>query len=239
MLLSASPLATQLLEEAYPVRAEILEVGQPRNDRLVLAADEERQEVRERLGIGPEQVAVLYAPTWRDYATTNSWVSDMVDFVDPGDLARQLGAGFTVLLRGHPSHGRGEYRVRRQPGVVDVTYQPDINDLIIASDLGIFDYSSIRFDYAVTNKPMVFFVPDLARAFEAAPPLIPYEGTTPGPLVMEAADLATAVQEVLADPAEWATQYEQVRKTFVPYDDGHAAERFTELVTARAPGLAT
>ena len=50
------------------------------------------------------------------------------------------------------------------PGnVVDVTDHPDVNDLILASDAAVLDYSSLRFDYGITGKPMIFLVPDLER----------------------------------------------------------------------------
>ena len=37
---------------------------------------------------------------------------------------------------------------------------PQINDLYLAADLLITDYSSMMFDYSVTRRPMIFFTPD-------------------------------------------------------------------------------
>ena len=45
--------------------------------------------------------------------------------------------------------------------MLDVTGHPEVNDLVLASDVAVLDYSSLRFDYAQTGKPMVFLVPDL------------------------------------------------------------------------------
>ena len=97
---------------------------------------------------------------------------------------------------------RGRPRPRRQPraaaarppvprtrdpsrrDVVDVTAHPEINDLVLAADVAVLDYSSLRFDFALTGKPMVFLVPDLAdyhggtRSF-----LFPFEESAPGPFV--------------------------------------------------------
>ena len=47
--------------------------------------------------------------------------------------------------------------------MIDVTTYPEINDLILASDAAVLDYSSLRFDFALTGRPMLFLVPDLAR----------------------------------------------------------------------------
>jgi CDP-glycerol glycerophosphotransferase len=237
LLLSPSPVATTLLRENFPVRAEIVEVGHPRNDRLVSASPAEREAIRRDLGVPDGAIAVLYAPTWRDYATRNPWASKMVTFVEPAALARELGPQYVVLLRGHPAHGRGGHTRVREPGVIDVTYHPDANDLIIASDVGVFDYSSIRFDYGVTGKPMVFFVPDLEQFFTAAPALLPYEQTAPGPLVSNAGELSTAIKDVVADLGPWLDSYRRFVATFAPHDDGHAAERFIADVLRRSSVL--
>ena len=45
--------------------------------------------------------------------------------------------------------------------VLDVTDYPEINDLILAADVAVLDYSSLRFDFGLTGKPMIFLVPDL------------------------------------------------------------------------------
>ena len=50
----------------YPGDYETLEVGYPRNDALVNATAEDVRRIRAELGIESGQVAVLYAPTWRD-----------------------------------------------------------------------------------------------------------------------------------------------------------------------------
>jgi CDP-glycerol glycerophosphotransferase len=44
--------------------------------------------------------------------------------------------------------------------VRDCTDYPDINDLMIASDLLITDYSAVAFDYAILAKPILIFAYD-------------------------------------------------------------------------------
>ena len=39
----------------------------------------------------------------------------------------------------------------------------DTNELLRATDVLISDYSSIYFDYLVSKKPILFFIPDLAE----------------------------------------------------------------------------
>ena len=43
-----------------------LRCGMPRNDALWHADEQQRREVRKKLGIGEDKKAILYAPTWRE-----------------------------------------------------------------------------------------------------------------------------------------------------------------------------
>ncbi|WP_269149178.1 bifunctional glycosyltransferase/CDP-glycerol:glycerophosphate glycerophosphotransferase [Agromyces terreus] len=235
MLLSPTPLATRLYREHFPVSAEIAEIGHPRNDRLVVITPDDREEVRRQLGIEAGRTAVLYAPTWRDYQATSPWASKMVTFVDPQRLAESLGEGYVVLLRGHPAHGRdGSYKQVKNAQVIDVTYHPDVNDLILAADVGVFDYSSIRFDFGVTGKPMIFFVPDKQQFFTSAPSLIPFDETAPGPQVENVDELVDAIVHIEEGRERFADDYRVFRERFAGLDDGHAAERATRAIFDRA-----
>ncbi|MFD2839841.1 CDP-glycerol glycerophosphotransferase family protein [Populibacterium corticicola] len=228
ILLSPSPDATRMLTEAFPVRAKILEVGHPRNDSLVQHTDAVRTEVRTALGLKDDEYAVLYAPTWRDYSAESPWYSPMTNFVEPNWLASKLGPKVKVLLRGHPSHSRYSDERTRASQVIDVTDYPFVNDLIIASDLGVFDYSSIRFDYSVTKKPMVFFTPDEKEYFAYMPPLVPYNETTPGPVVENKDELVLAIREYINGKSPLTADYLSFIKRFNPMDDGKATHRFVE-----------
>ena len=64
------------------------------------------------------------------------------------EAARALGPDYVILLRGHRFHELPRYGAH----VVDVTGYPEINDLILASDAAVLDYSSLRFDFAVTGQ---------------------------------------------------------------------------------------
>ena len=124
---------------------------------------------------------VLYAPTYRDKLNTRTFAARRFDALELGRLARLLGPGHTLLVRGHNNNQRELDRVTGMAQVVDVTDYPDINELTLAADVAVLDYSSLRFDWAITGKPMVFFVPDLEDYFALRRPLFPYEGTAPGP----------------------------------------------------------
>ena len=242
LLLSQNPHSTEQFRASYAYSGEILETGYPRDDRLAraqlpAAAGRERNPVdiqTARLALGvPAGVSVLvYAPTWRDRGTT------VVDELDVNALAAELGDGWVVIARGHTrTHEHGGY-LRVDPRVIDASSHPDVNDVILAADLLVTDYSSLMFDAAVAGVPLAFFVPDLAQYRDAERGFtFAFEQVAPGPLVTEraaVAELARAVQES-GGQAAWVRQaspaYTAWRERFTPHDDGNAAARVVDRLS--------
>lgn len=229
-ILTPTPEMTRHYREQYGYEGPALEHGYPRDDDLTAPdADEVRRRTRERLGIRPDQTAVLFAPTWREHLATRPRGAEMSDYLDVSEAAAALGPSHVLLVRGHRFH-------RPSPataGVLDVTSYPEVNDLILAADVAVLDYSSLRFDFALTGKPMVFLVPDLAdyaagtRAF-----LFPYEDSAPGPFVDDTAGVVEQVRDVAALRARWSEAIAAFNATYHPWQDGHATERVVDGLLA-------
>ena len=215
------------IEEAYSeLPGAVLAAGYPRTDPLVNAdATQVRRDVLARLGVPEDRTVVLYAPTYRDTLTTKVYTARRFDDLDLDELTRSLGPQYVVLVRGHNNNQREADRVARNASIVDVTDYPDINDLTLAADVAVLDYSSLRFDWAITGKPMVFFVPDIDSYFSLRAPLFPYEESAPGPW----ARTTTEVGDLLADHEGVGRRYaEELRafnERFNRLNDGRATER--------------
>lgn len=133
--------------------------GLPRNDVFDSYTQDERAAIRAKLGIPDDRIVLLYAPTFREYTTgqSNEIVLDI-----PMDLKKwqaDLDNRFTVLFRAHYEVAR-HMNVEGYPLFTDVSSYPDLNELMIASDALITDYSSVCFDYAIMDKPMYCFAYD-------------------------------------------------------------------------------
>jgi CDP-glycerol glycerophosphotransferase len=234
-LVSPATYGTEPLRTAFGFPNEVLEIGYPRNDVLLGAAAEQiRMATRRRLGIRPDQTALLYAPTFRDHLARNDFAAAMVDFLDLQLLSAALGPTFVILVRGHAFNARRSERIGSFGHVVDVTDYPEVNALILASDAGICDYSSIRFDYGLTGKPMIFLVPDLEDYLsEIRGAILPYEPTAPGPLLHSTDDVISAVVDLPRVQRDYAGARATFRRRFLDLDDGHAAERLVDRVFLR------
>ncbi|MBM7518121.1 bifunctional glycosyltransferase/CDP-glycerol:glycerophosphate glycerophosphotransferase [Nocardioides nitrophenolicus] len=226
LILTPDPDMDQYYRREYAYDGAIHNEGYPRDDVLVgERAAAVRDDVRRRLGIQPHQKAILYAPTWRDDQATNWRAADAVHHLDVATAARELGPDYVLLLRGHRFHnpaGDGAGATR----FLDVTEYPEINDLILAADAAVLDYSSLRFDFALTNRPMVFLVPDLdtyvggVRGF-----LYDYAPTAPGPHVDTAEQVVDLLRDLDGLRSRYADDLAAFHARFSRFMDGHAAER--------------
>ncbi|MFD5459597.1 bifunctional glycosyltransferase/CDP-glycerol:glycerophosphate glycerophosphotransferase [Streptomyces olivaceus] len=152
--LSSNRHSTRAWERAYPGGYEHLEYGYPRNDVYHTATAEDVARVRRELGVPEGKTAVLYAPTHRDYESGfGAGALDLEAFCEAA------GEDVVVLLRAHYFYDRGGKR-ERTGRIIDVTAHRSSEDVCLAADALITDYSSIMFDYANLDRPIVVYADD-------------------------------------------------------------------------------
>lgn len=229
-LVSPSPYATACFRSAFRFDGEVVEQGYPRNDLFHAPGAEERaRRVRQRLRIPDGRKVVLYAPTFRDDVKRgNSFLADLR--LDLDLLQQRLGDDVMVLLRFHSIvKGRPKLRAEQLDFVRDVTLFPDTQDLLLVTDVLMTDYSSIMFDFAALDRPMVFFTYDLdhyagsLRGF-----YLDFADVAPGPLVRTSEEVADALADVDALRERYAAQRTAFVERFAPLDDGRAASRVVD-----------
>jgi CDP-glycerol glycerophosphotransferase len=233
MFLSQNSDTTPIIRRAYDFPQGVIESGYPRNDELHDPDPSRVAEIRALLGIPEGNTAVMYAPTWRE-------VGQEVDLLDVIALADQLGPGFTFLQRGHVrTLDLGE--VLRHDNVIDVSTYPQINDLYLASDLLITDYSSMMFDYSVTRRPMIFFTPDLEEYTDPKVRGVYFdlEETAAGPVVRTPAEVVDLLASIDSWSPTYRERYDAWTARFNHADDGHAAERAVDALFAFDPAART
>jgi CDP-glycerol glycerophosphotransferase len=219
--ISTGSFNTEVWQRAYPCRHETLEVGYPRNDRLCTATPADVAAVRSALGLAPDETVVLFAPTHRDYQPD-------YEPLDVGELADALGPQVRVLARLHHFHaGRppGEH-----PQVLDVSAYPRVEDLYLAADVLITDYSSVMFDFGHLDRPIVIFVPDWDAYRRTRGITFDLMAEPPGVVATTLPDLVDAFRSgaVWGDRAEKARA--DFRRRFCRYGDGRASERVVRRV---------
>lgn len=218
---------TQVWERAYPCRYETLEVGYPRNDRLANATPDQVREARAKVGIPEGKMAILYAPTHREYHTEYRPALDVEDFAD------ELGPDTVVLSRAHYFYVRPGATGPALQNVLDVSGYPAVEELYLAADVLITDYSSMMFDYAVLDRPIVIFAPDWATYRTVRGVTFDLLAEPPGAVATNYRDLLDlfATGAYQDDAATKARAH--FRGRFCSLDDGRAAERVVSRVFVR------
>ncbi|MGO4385535.1 bifunctional glycosyltransferase/CDP-glycerol:glycerophosphate glycerophosphotransferase [Specibacter sp. RAF43] len=161
ILLAQNEYSAKVFPSAFGYSGPLLVSGYPRNDALQASdAPKRREDIRSDLGISASQHVILYAPTWRDHVKGPSGGRGWIGYLDLHEVQQKLGDSYFVLLRAHHNVTVPK-DISTNAMVLDVSDYPELNDLILASDSLVTDYSSIMFDYAITDKPTRFLAPDL------------------------------------------------------------------------------
>ncbi|WP_433724099.1 bifunctional glycosyltransferase/CDP-glycerol:glycerophosphate glycerophosphotransferase [Actinoplanes sp. CA-051413] len=229
--ITANAHTTVAWERAYPCRYETLEVGYPRNDRLALATPAETVAMREKLGIAPGERVVLYTPTHREWLPPGQQVLDIDAFAD------RLGPDTVLLVRAHYFHVTAAQRTGARRGrILDVSAYPVVEDLYLAADVLITDYSSAMFDFAVLDRPVVIFAPDWPAYRELRGTYFDLMELPPGAVATTFAELVEVFRSGAYEDATAGERRARFRERFCSLDDGGAAERVVRRVLLAGTG---
>ena len=143
-------------KELFKESAKKVEVvGFPKNDILANYTLQQRLAIRKKLGIPERKRVILYAPTFRE-----GYLRDRDVQVDFKKWEEVLGDEYLVYFRAHPVFA---CKVKLDPHskfVVNMSAYTDNNDLMIASDVLISDYSGILTEFGIQDKPMFCYAYD-------------------------------------------------------------------------------
>ena len=231
-ILSPSPFCTEKFASAWNLvktkqTHKIIEEGYPRNDRLINATPEEREELRKKLGVEGKKV-ILYAPTWRDNQHTSGEGYTYKTEVDFDKLRKELGEEYVILFRAHYLVANSFDFDKYRGFVEDVSSYSDINELYIAADILVTDYSSVFFDYANLKKPVIFYMYDLEQYANELRGFYFSLDELPGPIVKDEDALISEIRS--CDSWHPDAKYEEFCNKFNPKDDGHASERVLKRI---------
>ncbi|WP_327306468.1 bifunctional glycosyltransferase family 2 protein/CDP-glycerol:glycerophosphate glycerophosphotransferase [Streptomyces sp. NBC_01298] len=227
-LLSSNRHSTLVWEKAVPSSYTTLEYGYPRNDVFHRATQAEVLELRERLGIPPGSTAILYAPTHRDYRRSRPAQPDF------DRILRDLGPRYTILTRTHLTYA-GSPSPDPHPRLLDVSSHPSVEELCLASDALVTDYSSLMFDYASLDRPIVIHADDW-EAYEASRgTYFDLRAFPPGAIARTEDELVDIFATGHWQGSRSAQLRASFRTRFCTHDDGQAAERVVRRVFLSQP----
>jgi len=213
-----------IFQEAFDLKEEnILKTGIPRTD---LFFDQEKHEQIKKNFFKqyPElqgKKLILYAPTYRDQGMDQAFALNI------DELYNKFKDEYVLIVRLHPSVMMN-LDLKYEGFVYDFSKYPNINDLLIVVDLLITDYSSIPFEFAMLNKPMIFYAYDLEQYLEGRGLWESYDSMVPGPIVKTTKEIATTIlnhefdfQKIYAFNQKWNQ-----------YSNGEAAKNLVHYISS-------
>ncbi|MGL4534582.1 MAG: CDP-glycerol glycerophosphotransferase family protein [Fusobacteriaceae bacterium] len=153
-LLSPSKGMNEIFVKAFSVDKKILlNAIYPRNEFLLTSnLKEVKNKVLKELKIPENKKIILYAPTFRLGETEE--YNLQIDFKK---FDENLKSEYVFLIRTHPNVKKISSKIENDSMFIDVSKYDDIQELYMASDILITDYSSVFFDYALLKKPIIFY----------------------------------------------------------------------------------
>lgn len=224
LFLSSNSIQTQEIQTCFWYDGEIFECGSPRNDMLYKPQDYQ-DKIKAQLGITGKKL-VLYAPTFRDDHRKDVYNLDMDRLKTY--LDEHFGNDWHILVRLHPNV-MNKNLFENKSYITDVTLYPDIQELLLISDVLITDYSTIIYDMAIMRKVILLYAPDL-EDYKTNRGLKPVYFKLPTRINQSNEELLEYIGRF--DVSKYKHELDEFLGTLQIFDDGKASERVVEKINS-------
>ena len=223
-LISPNEYSSEIFESCFKIDKEkIKEYGYPRNDYLVNITNEEIDKLKIKYNIPTDKKVILYAPTWRDNKfNEKGYIYELkVDFNKWKDM---LGDEYVVIFKPHYLISNKFKDIKLDNFLFSFDENVDINELYVMSNLLITDYSSVFFDYAILNRPILFYMYDLEEyRDELRGFYLDINKELPGKITIDEDELLSVIKN--ENYKEYDEKLKEFRKTYNSLEDGKASQR--------------
>jgi CDP-glycerol glycerophosphotransferase len=156
-----------------------------------------------------------YFPTWRGNgndlflgATTAGEIRELAEYLESRDFVlatkwhtcsfdayRHQGASRTA--------GRIDADLSGLPNVVSLPFELDLNTILPECDVLVTDYSSVLFDFALSDRPQIFVAYDLEQYEASVGFFHDYASLVPGQVVRDVKGLVAELEALRRAPADY------------------------------------
>lgn len=160
LILSDSTFMTGIYRQAFWYTGEVSEWGSPRNDIIINRDIRIKQKVYKYFSLACNKRIVMYAPTFRKDYSIHTYTLDYEKL--RLSCEARFGGNFVVFIRLHPNIVSQSKNLEFDcTYTFDASLYPDMQELLVATDVVVTDYSSLMFDFAMSGKPCFQFATDI------------------------------------------------------------------------------
>lgn len=239
-LLSPNDYMTDIYLKSYRLdgiyKNKIISEGLPRNDFYYSTnRDVMIEELKNSgLAVDPNKKIIIYAPTFRGrFGKPTDRSEEYIEFLNT--ISSQIDMDeYQVFIKPHYA----EFKVMTKIDEIIEHLIPihiDANKLLKITDIMISDYSSIFFDYLISERPVLFYIPDLEKYKNSRGIIFEIEDL-PGPVTKDINQLPKWINNIEEVEKEYKQRIIELRKQYCPYDDGNVSKRVLDIVLDHKEG---
>lgn len=227
--ISNSVFETDVYRKTYWPQNEILELGHARND-ILFTDDAAKARIREKVlqyfSIPKGTRIALYGPTYREQDAAGIYNMDHNRILDA--LESRFGDNWVLLNRFHHKTQKALCPTDQVNGrVIPAAVYPDMQELMVAADVGITDYSSWIYDFMLTGRPGFLYVPDLEKYDQERGFYYPLS-ETPFPFAQTNRDMAEKILSF--DEAAYRENHARFLSKRGCKENGTAAKKIVQII---------
>lgn len=159
LMLSGSDFRTTLYKNSFWYSGKILELGTPKSVVFYEDPNPYIEKVKQFYSVRSNANIVLYCPTFRSTDDLNLYNIEYDRLIK--NLEEKFGGKWVAFVRLHPKINKLQDQIKYSDTVINASNYVSVDELIIASQLVITDYSGCMFAGLEANKPVVLYAVDI------------------------------------------------------------------------------
>lgn len=159
LMVAGSEYGERQYRTAFLYKGDVLKCGTPRNDLFFKDTTELQKKIRKEFDCNENDRIVMYAPTFR--RNNRDGILELnFDYRKAIKILEETtGDSWKIMVRTHSADHRKLIGVDGRR-CIDVSDYPNINELLLITDILITDFSSIAGDFALTNRHILLYLYD-------------------------------------------------------------------------------
>lgn len=215
-------------QEAFGIdKGKIHPLGVPRTDFFFDEEQKEnaKSELYNKYPILKGKRIILFAPTFRGNGKKAAHYPH--EYINIDKIYKSLKKDEIFIIKNHP-FVKETFNIKKEQSdkILDFTLYQDINQLLLITDLLITDYSSTIFEYALLDKPIIFYVPDFEEYRNSRDFYYDFDEYTYGEVCKNFEELVQKMQNTIVNKEK----LKKFKEKFLDMCDGKSTQRFIDVI---------